>query len=332
VDAIELPVLRLGCAGFSAEQEAAIHAAAAASRITHWIFGPLAGADAWFVNGQVTQHLPDNRLRVASRQPGGRSLVLDIGGDKRPIAFALPVPATLDAVRTFDVGRHEAILEALGVFEFVLAPQAAEFLLASHIVDQQEALGAGAFEVRARGQLVAAVDMRGDAWVLPSVRPSNFDAALWKRVERARLVPPPNFVRVSMSELMWRYVSRSQRDLLPERYRSNPIFFRRPPRVDPVLVEEEHLLVMRELAIRPARFDELRQRLELAEDTLARVLATLYYVGCVTTTRSRATPTTQADDLTVPPRPPTQYGEPPRQDFELADLRLLTAPARFASA
>ena len=43
---------------------------------------------------------------------------------------------------------------------------------------------------------------------------------------------PANFCRVSLSELMWRYVSRSSRELLPARYLKGPIFFRRAPRVE----------------------------------------------------------------------------------------------------
>jgi hypothetical protein len=332
LSSIEVPVLRLGVAGFSPEQERAIQSAAAASRLTQWSCGPLAGADAWLVNGQCSQHLGEGRVRVASRQPGARSIQLQLGA-ARPVAFASPLPQGLQATCTFDIARPESILEAIGAFEFILAAEAAQFLLAGQIVDQQEVLGSGAFELRAKGQLIAVVDMKGDACVLPSVRPANFDVAVWTRIERDRVRVPPNFVRASLAQLMWRYVSRSQRDLLPDRYRKGPIFFRRPPRLDPLLVEEEHLLVMRELAIQPASFDELKRRLDMPEEAaLARALAALYYVGSVTTNRMRAGPTTVAGELPRGPRTSSNYGElrSGHLPLELTDLRQLTAPAPLA--
>ena len=319
-------------AGFSEEQEAVITAAAAASRITQWICGPLTGADAWLVNGQCTQHLGGGRIRVASRQAGGRSLQLQLGGSNRPVGFAVPLPPTLQGACTFDFEQPQSLIEAIGLFEFVLAPVAAQFLLASHIVDQQDVLGSGVFQVRSKGQVIAVVDMKGEAAVLPSVRPANFDVAVWTRIGRERMSIPPNFCRATISELMWRYISRSSRDVLPERYRKGPIFFRRAPRVDALLVEESHLLIMRELAIAPCTFDELLRRLELAEGELARALSALYYVGSVTSTRARAAPTTVSDDTHGRLRLNSNYGELPGAGIELTDLRQLTAPAPIVFA
>lgn len=335
MSSLEIPVLRLGFAGFSPEQEQAIQAAAAASRITHWSCGPMTGADAWFINGQCSQHLGEGRVRVASRQSGGRSVQLQLSEARRPVAMAEPVPSSLPAaIGRFDVSRPESVLQAIGVFEFVLAAEAAQFLLAAQIVDQQEVLGGGTFELRAKGQLIALVDMKGDACVLPSARPSNFEVGVWSRVEREHMRVPGNFVRTSLAQLMWRYVSRSTRDLLPERYRKNAIFFRRPPRLDPVLVDEEHLLAMRELAIRPASYDELRGRLGMPDALLARTLAALYYVGSITTNRARAGPNSAAAELARVSRTGSNYGElrSGHMPFELTDLRQLTAPAPLSFA
>lgn len=335
MSSLEIPVLALGFAGFSPEQEQAVQAAAGASRITQWSCGPMAGADAWLINGQCAQHLGEGRIRVASRQAGGRSVQLQLSEARRPVAIAEPVPASLPAsVGRFDVARPESILQAIGVFEFVLAAEAAQFLLAAQIVDQQEVLGGGTFELRAKGQLIAVVDMKGDACVLPSARPANFDVGVWSRADRERLRVPGNFVRTSLAQLMWRYVSRSTRELLPQRYRKGPIFFRRPPRLDPVLVEEEHLLAMRELAIRPTSYDELKSRLCMADAALARTLAALYYVGSITMNRARAGPNSMAAELTRGSRTGSNYGElrSGLVPLELTDLRQLTAPAPLAFA
>ena len=331
MDSIELPVLKLGLAGFPPEQEHLIRDAAAASRSTEWVCGALPGADAWVLNGHRAQHLGSGRVRVASGLAGGRSLQLQLADLPRPVAFAVPLPPTMQAACTFDLAQPQSIIEAIGVFEFALAPQAAQFLLAGHVVQHQDALGAGTFEVRARGQLIAVVDMSGDAAVLPSVRPSNFEFAVWKRIDRARIAIPDNFSRVTLSELMWRYVSRTSRDVLPPRYLKGPVFFRRAPRVDPVLVEEEHLLVMRELAVRPLSFEEMLRVLELPEATLSRALAALYYVGSITSTRARAASGTVAGDIRRS-QGNSNYGELRAGGTELADLRQLTAPAPIVLA
>lgn len=322
MSSLELPVLRFGLAGFSPEQERAIEAAAAASRITRWTGGALAGADVWFINGQCAQHLGDGRIRVASRQAGGRSIQLQLAEARRPLAFAKPLPTGLAEATSFDAADPHSILEAIGVFEFTLAATAAQFLLAGQIVDHQEVLGAGTFELRARGQLIAVVDMQGEACVLPSARPANFEAGMWAPVQRGRMRVPANFARVNLGQMMWRYASRSARDLLPERYRKRRIFFRRPPRIDPVLVDEEHLLVMREVAFRPSTFEELKVRLGVADDLLARALAALYYVGSITTNPSRAGTAPSAGE---------DSGVRPVVAQELADLRQLTAPAPVAA-
>jgi hypothetical protein len=254
---------------------------------------------------------------------------------RRPVAFALPLPPTMEAMCTFDVDGRESIMEVIGLFEVVLAPVAAQYWLAAQVVDQQEVLGGGVFELRAKGQLIAVVDMRGEACVLPSVRPANFDVGVWSRIDRDAAIVPDNFVRASLAELMWRYVSRTTRPLLPDRYRQGPIFFRRPPRLDPVLVEEEHLLVMRELAIQPASYDELKAGLELGDEELERALAALYYVGSVTASRSRAGPTTVAAELPRrSQRLGSNYGElrTGQMPLEVSDLRLMTAPAPLAFA
>jgi DNA-binding transcriptional ArsR family regulator len=145
---------------------------------------------------------------------------------------------------------------------------------------------------------------------------------------------PQNFARASLALLMWRYVSRSPRDLLPVRYRTGSIYFRRPPRIDPVLVDEEHLLVMRELAIRPASYDELKARLDMQDVVLARTLAALYYVGSITANRLRAGPTPVAGELARASRDPSRYAElrSSHVPFEVTELRHLTAPAPLTFA
>ena len=84
---IELPVLRLGLAGFSAEQKAELDA-----MLRHtspgghmWQVGKFADAEAWWVNGSRLQMLSDGNVRVAPGTPTERSLQLDLAQVDRPI-------------------------------------------------------------------------------------------------------------------------------------------------------------------------------------------------------------------------------------------------------
>ena len=334
---MELPVLRLGMAGFSPEQEHALETAARASRNSVWIAGPLAGADAWMINGARTQKLEHGRLRIAAARTGDRALQLELSDVRCPVAFSTPLPKSMEAMCTFDVAQPAAIGEVLRVFEMWLARMQAQFWLAAHIVEHQEVLGSATFELRSRGQLIAVVDMRGDVAVLPSVRPANFEVAVWTRLQRERLLVPDHFCRTSLADLMWRYVSRSRRGLLPERFRRGLIYFRRPPRVERAVVGEEHLLAMRELAIHPCRYDELLRDLGLTDEELGRTLAALYYVGSITGNPQRAAATTVRGELGARGGAGginSNYGIPrtANMPLELLDLRHLTAPAPLMPA
>ncbi|MEJ6023755.1 hypothetical protein [Ramlibacter sp. PS4R-6] len=168
-----------------------------------------------------------------------------------------------------------------------LASVTAQLRVAALVVEQQDMLRSGAFELRAGGRLIAVLDMPEEVAVLPRAGAADFDSAMCTRIHREDKRVPDNFARVGLAQLMWQYVLRTRHDVLPRRYRRAPIYFRRPPRVDGKLVDDRHLVVMRELALRPCTFDELRERAGLPDADLAQVLAALYFVGSVTSNPQR---------------------------------------------
>jgi hypothetical protein len=171
-------------------------------------------------------------------------------------------------------------------FDIWFAPIVAQFCLASHIVEHQSALGAGQFELRVQSELLAVVDMHGDAAVRGTAGPADFEDAVWSRASDS--VIPDTFVRASLSHLMWHYALRTHRDLLPTHYRSGLLYFRRAPRLPQRLLKDSHLLVMRELLLAPGTFADLQQRCGMADARLARELAALYFVGSITSNPKRA--------------------------------------------
>lgn len=287
---LELPILRLGVAGFTAEQQdraaAAVHAAPVG--IASWIVVPFTQADAWWVSGARTVVMPDGTLRVGSGLPTGRPVQLDPAQTDRPIALALPLPqgAGFEAAMAFDLDKRAQTSAVLGRFTAWLRPLIAQFSLASSIIDHYGALGGGAFHVMRGGTLLAVVDMRGDVGVLPTAEPTDFEDALWRRVESAAI--PEQFARLSMSQLMWSFAMRTRRDVLPQHYRTGLLYFRRPPRLPQQMLSDAHLLLLRELASGCGTLQELQARTGLPEAHVARDLAALYLVGAITSNPKRA--------------------------------------------
>lgn len=288
--ALERPVLSLGLVGFTAEQELRLNELVAGPGPSgvSWRLAHFAGADAWWVNGARTQLLADGNLRIASGVPGARSVRFSLPEIDRPIAFSQPLsPVEFEPAYRFDPESVASMHQVLMKFGHWLRPLAAQLFLASELISRQKELGSRVYHVSAHGRLLAVVDLQGDVGVLPTAAATDFDNAQWhSRPESARYVPE-GFRRLTMSQLVWQYAVRSSRDLLPERYRTGRIYFRRPPRLPSRALKDSHLLLMRELALAPATLEELQHRTGLAAGPLARELAALYLVGSITTNPRR---------------------------------------------
>lgn len=289
---IEVPVLRLGLAGFTeAQHRAAVEAAAAAAcaRCT-WEVGSFADADGWWLDGSRTLLMANQHLRVQPAVPTGRSVQLALSDVDRPVAFSLPVtaPGFKPAV-TFELQDRAAGVRVLHRFSDWMQTMLSQFALASSINEHHPTLGAGSWEVLRGGDLLAVVDLKLGAGILPGVVSKDFESASWCIRNHGAVVIPPDFARASVSQLMWQYAQRTQRDLLPPHYRKEKLFFRRPPRLPQKQMRDAHLLLMRELASQPGMcFAELQQATGLADAPLARFLSALYVVGSITANPKRA--------------------------------------------
>lgn len=288
---LELPTLRIGLAGFSVEQQEALrHLLAQASPSgLQWEFGRLNEADVLWIHGARCQALPDGTLRVASGVAGGRSVQMNLAEVDRPVAFAAPLPRGFEGHLKFDPSQPASVVALLEGLESILRPVVAQFCLASQILEQETALGSGVYHVATEaGRLLAVVNLRGDVGVLPDASPLDFEDAMWTPLPREAGVIPAEFTRVSLSQLMWTFALRTRRDVLPRRYRSETLYFRRPPRLAQRLLRDSHLLLLRELAIAPGRFADLQQRTGLVGEPMAHDLAALYLVGAITSNAKRA--------------------------------------------
>jgi hypothetical protein len=273
---------------------------------TLWEAGPMDGADAWWLNGSHTQILGPDHIRIASGVAGGRSIQINLPDVDRPLGFARPVPTGLEPLCSFDLTSPREMRHMLRQFETWLAPVTAQFCLAAHIVEHQSALGVGRFELCLGTQVLAVVDMQGEVAVRSTLGPAEFEDTWWRRSTSAAV--PEHFARTSLAQLMWQYTARTQRDLLPKHYRTGLLYFRRPPRLPQHLIKDSHLLVMRELSVAPATFAELQQRCGFPAPRLARELASLYFVGSITSNPKRA--------ARVKPRTPGVESNPPHSHLD----------------
>jgi hypothetical protein len=288
---IELPVLRLGLVGFSADAQQRLGSVVTKTAFSGmgWELSRFSDADAWWVYGARTQLLGDGTLRIGSGLPGGRSVQLNLAEVDRPIAYSVPLaPRDFDPTLRFDPDSQPSIQDVLHKFEVWLQPLVAQFCLASQLIEHETALGSGVYHVISAGRLLAVVDLQGEVGVLPTAGLTDFERAMWTARPAAAAEIPEHFVRTSLSQLMWQYAMRTSRDVLPKRYRSGLLYFRRPPRLPQRMLKDSHLLIVRELVAAPASMDDLQQRTGLPAEQLAHDLAALYLVGSITSNPKRA--------------------------------------------
>jgi hypothetical protein len=289
---MEVPVLRLGLAGFAEAQQKAADAAAraAGSARAQWQIAPFADADGWWLEGGRTLLMANGLLRVQPGVPSGRSIQLTLAEVDRPIAFTLPLAAAgFQPAVTFDLADRARSAAVLNQFAGWMQPILAQFCLASSMAQNAPTVGAGSWEVLRRSELLAVVDLRLGAAVAPNACAADFVNASWCIRGHGDVVMPADFSRTSVSQLMWQYALRTERELLPPHYRQQPLYFRRPPRLAQRQLRDAHLLVLRELVAQPGQtFEQLQQCTGLGEAALARHLSALYVVGSVTANPKRA--------------------------------------------
>jgi hypothetical protein len=306
IDAREPPIFWVGAAGFSPEQRELIEASLSQTAgLTDWRLCHFGEADAWLVNGAKCRVLPDGNIRVSPGPSSETFLDLDIRAADRPVAFALPIADTsLEPHCTFSVNSFTSVHAMLSKFEACLAFAHAQFVLGTEIVERGAALRHGVFHVSYRNKLLAVLDFwHGEVGLAPQLDPVEVDLAVWsKRPIGARGIPP-GFVASTPAQLAWNYARRCEANLLPLRYLTRTIYYRRTPRVPVSWLGDSHLAILKELSQRSGTLSELAARVGSATLALERDLTCLFFAGAITTTESKAASLATAPGLT-PARQP----------------------------
>jgi hypothetical protein len=295
--ASEQPILRLGMAGFSPLNKTALEGMLTRGPdMPTWRMSALGDADGWWVNGPQVRVMDDGNLQIAPGLPTERAVKLDLHGVDRPIAFASPLSlGELEPLFRFDPASVASAHAMLLQFDTLLRPARAQFTLGAEIVRRGAGLRHGIFHVAKQGNLLAVLDFRrGKAAISPGAQPADLDQAQWTRRPAEAGDLPESFLHLTPAQLAWAYAARTDRDVLPERYRKEPIYFRRAPQVPMRWLNDSLLLLLRELAVECGSMEELGRRTGLGNAQLQRALACLYYAGAITTTRAKASEPTGA--------------------------------------
>jgi DNA-binding transcriptional ArsR family regulator len=289
---VEQPVLWLGTAGFPAAQQQRLSAVLADQPAGWpiWRMSRFADADAWCIDGAHMRVLRDGTVKIAGSPGSDRGVQLNLDEVDRPVAFAKPLlQPDFEPMYTFDLGSDSSVRGVLQQFEGWLRPLRAQFALGAEMIERESSLKAGVYHVSHKSTLLAVIDLNEwRAGISPTARPVDFDDSAWEKRPDAASAPPERFVRCSLTQLMWTYAQRTRRDVLPARYRAGMIYFRRSPRVALRLLQDSHLLLLRELASAPGSFDSLQQRTGLSPARLSRHLASLYFAGSITSSIGRS--------------------------------------------
>jgi hypothetical protein len=325
----EQPVLWLGMVGFSPAQRTTIEAAVTrGSSHARWRISAFGAADGWWVNGAKCSIIRGDRLKIAPGLPTEHTLKLELKEVDRPLAFAQPIaPTDLEALCVFDPESDDSIRAALEQFERWLLRLRNQFVLGELLLKRDTGSRRGTYHLTQRGTLLAVLDFQqGAAAIAPRAHPNALWEAAWERRPPAAGQPPQGFFKCTIPQLAWSYVRRTDRDMLPSRYRSEVIYYRHVPRVPLRWLRDSQLMLLRELSAQPGTLQALRERTAVPLEDLTHDLACLYYAGSVTTTPETAGQHLVRDDSTNgssvglwPEGPPSDANPAPPHD--------LTAPA-----
>lgn len=303
---LEQPVLWLGLAGFTPEQGKHLEALLAQlpKGLAAWQGGAFSEADAWLISGEKSRLLSADTLKILAGRPTERAIQLNLSEIDRPIAFSLPLASSnLDPMYTFDPASAASLYTVLHQLEARLRALSCQFVLGGQLIARESQLLPGIYQVSHKGALLAVMDFH--EWrigISPSADPLDFELARWDRRPLAARGIPEHFQPNSLSQLRWIYAQRTRRDVLPPRYRSKPVYFRRAPDVPLRWLRDSQLVLLRALAQEVSTYDGLQQRTGLSPAQLSRDLASPISPARSPPRRTRPAPAVLAARTLAPAR------------------------------
>ncbi len=298
---MEQPILRLGLLGFpdSVSSNLQMWAAQNQPGWPQWRVGDPHQADAWMISGASVDVQGRDGIVVQHPYGGTERLTLHRSEVDRPLAFGYPLPEGFVSAEYFEAEDEKSVRQRLQRFEAWLRPLRSQFTLGALLVDRLQEFKNGVVHLVLEGRLLAVIDLTNwRAGLHIPARPVDLEMGQWISPPGVDNDIPPSFIKLSLNRLMWIYAARTQRDVLPPRYREQTIYLRRVPRLPARWFDDMHMRLMRELAVRPGPCTDLVSRIGGATADIEHHLAALYYAGGLTTdpdTARRAEPSTRRE-------------------------------------
>ncbi|MEJ6021722.1 hypothetical protein [Ramlibacter sp. PS4R-6] len=279
------PVLLVALLGFDPGETLALESqfAECTALSAQWRVGAPERADLWIVNGRTVAVGEDETLAT-------EGLRFRPEEARRPVAFAEPVPAMLDARFRFDFHAPESLAAMLAALAPWLSPRVVQQALIGHLIaNAAHFTRSTVIHVEEHGRLLAVVNFSGDTGVATDATPAAIRRADWLLRPPSAGFVPSIFHAAPTEEVLWRFATRAEGvDVLPARYRRLPIYLRRAPRLPPEELTPDQAAIVDEIADECRTWRQLSARLGCTDRELRRDLGALYLVGAITCDPSRS--------------------------------------------
>jgi hypothetical protein len=286
IDAMNPPRLRMALVGFP--DSALPQTLLSARTCPGWETASLDDADALWVAGASARMETDGLVRVWNGE-AKPAVVLHLNSLERPLTVTLPLADPhLQGVDRVDLHTPISVDRALRRTEQALRAVLLQLAMAQQMAERLPTLTARAYHLTLHEKLVAVVGVPGRIGIDLSTSPEDLAQARW--VARPALANeiPKWFLPTSFAECLWLYASRIPTELLPQRYRKAPLYFRCVPRVPQRLMQNLHYALLSELAMAPRTFAELQDSIGLPAEKLDAALTVLFFSGSITCNADRA--------------------------------------------
>ncbi|GAB3666415.1 hypothetical protein [Ramlibacter alkalitolerans] len=253
-----------------------------------WEAASLDDADALWVAGGSAHLEADSLVRVWNGEDKP-AVVLHLHTLERPVTFTLPLAdPRMQDVGQVDLQNPGQVEYALRRTEQSLRAVLLQLAMGQQIAERMQSLSAHTYHLTLKEKLVGVVSVPGRIGIDLGLGPDDLAEARWVARPAFANDIPKWFLPTSFAECLWLYAGRVETDLLPNRYRSAPLYFRCVPRVSQRLMQNVHYAVLSELATAPRTFAELQESIGLPRQELDAVLTALYFSGSITCNPERA--------------------------------------------
>jgi DNA-binding transcriptional ArsR family regulator len=269
-----MPQLYLALDGFSPQQQALMESwleselAHQSAADIHWKIADLSEADAVLQARQVQHHTDEKTINLLKDLPCRIFWMSD----------------EQERVESLEQSKERFLMTLLEL-DAPMQMNGLRYVLAGLLVERYLAKEpmSGLWHVHAGSSLLAVVDfhrlkvaIRSDAHFL------ELQDCVWDRRSK-QAKAPPSFAPYPMERLMWEYIRRSGRDVLPKRYWKQPVALRQLPRLPVVFMNEKELALINCLRQQAMTCTELSQALGLSMERTGHLLSALYFAGAITT-------------------------------------------------